>query len=252
VPTLASRFPQLRELCLSGESTDALCRISVPQTGLAALRKLEILCGYRSHWLGIVQTVSATLVSLTLCFLCRPAYSECHFSFPQLRHLGITKRCDAVPMVLDLDAPRLESIEHGLGVGARDGILIRLRNPRTVKQLRTESYLLDLTPYPALRKLWINGNMYYNHKMLQSLKCQIISCPELEAIMYCDQPQRWEPMYGEYQYCPLGSAFTAIVDLVRETGRDITVREFLPTELDLPGAVQRSVSIPLTTILLLT
>lgn len=123
---------------------------------------------------------------------------------------------------------------------------------KSVKDLRVER-LPDLTLYPALRKLWIEGGMYFNNAIrgatLHSLRRQIASCPELESILYCGWLHQWTSPNGKYM--PPVSIFTAISDLVRETGRDITVGEFVRSELDLPGSIQRSVSALLKAILLL-
>jgi hypothetical protein len=248
----ASSFPQLRQLCLVGVSTHALCQVSVPRNGFAGLEKLEIMCGHPPHWLRIVQSVSNTLVSLVLHLFYHPDHPTYNFSFPRLRHLEITKKYDPILLVLDLDAPRLESIDEGIGINERNDThtMIRLRNPKSVKQLRSGCFPLNLTHYPALRKLWISDNTEYTQTMLRSLKGQIASCPELKAVLYCDHSRHAETTNGPYLYRRPAPVFPAIVDLVRRTGRAITVREFLPNELDLPGAMQQSVSILLTVILL--
>ena len=170
-----SRFSQLRELCLIGVSMEALREISVPQTGFAVLQKLEILCGYPSHWVSIVQGFSNSLMSLVLHVTYQPSYPRYQLSFPQLRHLEIIKDSRQTHLELDLKAPRLESVANGLGVGSGDNIRLQLRNPRSVKQLHTSCYPFYLTPYPALRKLWINDNTHYNGPMLSSFRYYIAS-----------------------------------------------------------------------------
>jgi hypothetical protein len=80
--------------------------------------------------------------------------------------------------------------------------------------------------------------------MLKSLKNQIASCPDLETILYCDP--RGGAKDGEDESSGPSSVFFEILDLVRESGRNITVKEFLPGELDLPGAMQRTVGITVT------
>jgi F-box-like len=243
-----SQFPQLRELALASNYTPVHLRLSEQQTGFAGLRKLKISCGSVSPWSRIVQSASNTLVSLTLHVVsyCDPPI--CHFSFPQLRHLQLTKTENGTRLLLNLDAPILESMDEGLGI--TDDVLIQLRSPSSVKQLRVETLSLLLRPYPALRRLWIDDHTNYDgiitDATLGSLRHQIESCPDLEAIFYRGWSQRRTSWDGEH--IPPGAIFTAISDLIRETGRDITVMEFLPTELDLPGAMQRGVGIHLTTI----
>lgn len=240
-----SQPPQLREIHISNLTTASFFDVAASQNGFTALQKLEINCGDLSDYQRIVHGASNTLVSLALTIWSgfRSTYP---LSFPRLRHLQIIHgghRCEA-RLVLDLDAPLLESVEQGFGVGSVDGIEIRLRDPKSVKQLRFECDPLDLTPYPALRKLWITGSKYHNHTMLKSLKNQIASCPDLETILYCDP--RGGAKDGEDESSGPSSVFFEILDLVRESGRNITVKEFLPGELDLPGAMQRTVGITVT------
>jgi hypothetical protein len=166
-----------------------------------------------------------------------------------LRHLQITENGNEGRLTVDLDAPRLESIDEAYGIGR--GAVIQLRNRTSVKQLHTGLFPLDLSPYPELRQLWINANARYYRGVLPSLRSQIGSCPQLEAIFYC-RPQHMAMEDEQHLHHPYGSEFTAILDLVRETGRVITVRDFLENELDLPGALRRNVGIPLTVILLLS
>jgi hypothetical protein len=254
---LRNRFPVLERLEIDHYEEPKIDRpstMSISQASsrlrkfyaqIVSLLELEIPWRPPSCWLETIQGVSGNLVSLVLHVW--PGYypQTHHFFFPQLRHLRITKTIHRAHLRFDFDAPHLESIEYVFreySMAMWDGILIRLRNPRSVKQLRTMSQGLDLSPYPALRKLWIDGNMYHNNTMLQLLGTQIASCPELETILYCYPLRR--PMGDEERvYFQPESVFTAICDLVRESGRDIAVREFLPNELDLPGAMQQSVRI---------
>jgi hypothetical protein len=234
----SAQFPPLREFYAQIVSL-------LGRSQMVVLRTMSAACWPPPCWLEIIQGVSGTLVSLVLHVW--PGYypQTHHFFFPQLRHFRIIKTNHRSHLRFDFDAPHLESIEYVFeeyGLALWDGILIRLRNPRSVKQLRTMPQGLDLSPYPALRKLWIDGNMYHNHIMLQLLGTQIASCPGLETILYCYPPRRAMGDEERLYFRP-ESIFTAIFDLVRETGRDIAVREFLPNELDLPGAMQRSVRI---------
>jgi F-box-like len=239
------RFPQLRELSLASDYTATRLRISAEQTGFTGLQKLKILNEATTQWSKIVQSASSTLVSLTLDAVHPSNPQTCRFFFPQLRHLRVTKTGWGIRLLLDLDAPILESIEEGFGVGIIDGVSIRLRDPSSVKQVLVESLAARLTPYPALRELWIDCRKYYDgltkNETLDSLGHQINSCPDLDAVFYCGGSQRRALWIGEH--IPPGSIFTVISDLVQETGRDIAVREFLPTRLDLPGSMRRSVSI---------
>jgi hypothetical protein len=241
------QFSQLREFCFLSISAAPLHPILDMPAGFPALQKLEVLCEDDSSWDSVVINTSNTLVSLVLH--ARPTCSTHDFSFPQLRHLQITCSGGQIQLVLDLDAPRLESVELGSRVGGGHGIDIQLQNPRSVKQLFVEHQSLDLALYPALQKLWIYGHTDYNQKTLSLLRHQITLCPELQAIFYRGQSQCWETNHGEDEYSRPESALSAIADVVRETGRDVKVGEFGPTELELPGSVRGNVGIPLIMIL---
>jgi hypothetical protein len=239
----AARFPQLRELYLLRVHKYTCYRISPSPTRFAVLQKLEISCLSTSDWPMVVQDVAHALVSLSLFvpYSHNDTHQTFHFSFPHLRHLQITRNPNKGLMTVDLDSPCLESIDDASGIGK--GTVIRLRNPASVKQLHTGVFPLHLSPYSELRRLWIKGIARYSPTTLPSFRSQIASCPQLEAIFYC------HPRLMEDEHSPPGSEFTAILKLVLESGRDIAVGEFLPNELDLPGAIPRSVGIPLSVIL---
>jgi hypothetical protein len=227
----ASRFPELREFSMYTQSSYNDDQMTWwPR--FAGLQQLEIPYWVATHvFFEQNYGLSSTLVSLVLNV--RGGAPVRLPFFPQLRHLRVITDLDINRLTLDLDAPHLESIERVFRKysGATwDGFLIRLPNPRSVKQLRLMADDFDLSAYPALRKLWIDSNLYRNDKMLRSLGDRIGSCPELETIMYCHPS-------GE-----VNMVFPAILDVVRKTGRDINVKGILPNEWDLPGDVRCSVS----------
>jgi hypothetical protein len=235
----ACRFPKLREFSLQAVPLYINYEMMSLRPRFVGLQKLNLSCFLSPHWLEIIQGVSSTLVSLVLRIWNIADYPtlQLHCSFPRLRHLRIIKGSDSRDLTFNLDAPQLEFIEHVFRWHnwiTWDSIPIRLRNPRSVKQLRIMVHDFDLSAYPALRKLWIDGNTDGSDIMLRSLGDRIASCQELETILLSDQ-------YGH-----AGKVVPAFVDVIRKTGRDIAVREFLPTDLDLPGAMRRSVSIAAT------
>jgi hypothetical protein len=241
----ATQFSQLRELCLISISAPPLDSILDVRGGFPGLQKLEVVCEDGSSWDTVVLNASNALVSLVLHL--RPTSSVHVFSLPQLRHLRIINTGGQIELLLEFDAPCLESVEQGEGVGGAY-IEIRLQNPRSVKQLCIVHDPLDLTLYPALRKLWIDCQAGYNDEILPSLRHQIALCPELEAVFYCGPSQCGEINDEEDEYSRPESVLSAIVDVVRETGRDIMVKEFCPTELELPGSMRRNVCTPLIVI----
>ena len=181
--------PQLQELRLVRVPGPTLVLLSTQLTGFVVLQKLEISCGCPSDWINMIQGASKTLLSLVLRLWHGSTHPAYQLSLPRLRHLQITRVSDRAELVLDIDAPHLESVEERFGVGSEGRIVIRLRDPRSVKHLRIERQRLDLPSYPALRKLWITGNMQYNFGMLHSLMNQIAFCWELEAVLDCALPQ---------------------------------------------------------------
>jgi hypothetical protein len=245
----ASQFPQLQELYLFKLSTAGIV-VNPPQKtafALVGLKKLEVLYWSSSYWFWMVQSVSSTLVSLILHTSYHALYLSDRFSFPRLRHLQIITRKNTLPLVLDLDAPSLESVDEGFRPDRANATSIRLRHPKSVKQLRSGCFPLDLTSYPALRKLWISNNSSSTRTMVRALtNAQIASCPELEAILYCDHSRPSKKKSGQHLSSRPAPALSVIVELVRKAGRNIAVGEFHPTELDLPGAMRRPVGIPLT------
>jgi F-box-like len=246
----ALQFSQLREFGFAGASFPSLDRILDMSGGFPGLQKLEVLCMDDSCWDSVVRNTSNTLISLSLHVY---STSSAHdLSFPQLRHLQIKNRGGKAQLLLDLDAPQLESVEQGHLVGKEYGIDIQLRNPSSVEQLFITFQPLDLTLYPALRKLWIYdlADYIHVHEILASLRGQITLCPEIEAVFYCGQ-SRWEKTNDEEdEYSRPESVLSAIAEVVQETGRDVKVRGFCLSELDLPGSIQGNVGIPLIVILL--
>jgi hypothetical protein len=237
----ALQFSQLREFGFIGSSSPPLDRILDMSGGFPGLQKLEVVCEDDSCWDSVVRNTSNTLVSLTL-----HVYSACSvhdFSFPQLRHLQITNTGGEAQLLLDLDAPQLESVVQGPEVGEEYGIDIQLRNSRSVERLFIVYQPLDLTLYPGLRKLWICGHADHNRKILTSLGHQITLCPEIEAVFYCGQSQWEEANDEEDDYSRPELVLSAIAEVVRETGRDVKVREFCASEVDLPGFIQGNVGI---------
>jgi hypothetical protein len=242
----APRFPRLKEFSVQIVPLSEPYEMVALRPTFAGLQKLEISCWLSPHWLKIIRWVSSTLVSLALRIWSCDDRSLHKFSFPRLRHLKITKIVVGPRLMLKLDAPHLECVERvfkGHGWATRDGVLIILRYPRSVKQLHLMAQDLDLSPYPAIQKLWIYSYPPFNDIMLPSLRRRITSCPELETILYCDP--RGEAKAHEYQYSRPSEMLSAIFNVVRRTRIFIGFRTFFPNELDLPEDIRPSVRIVL-------
>jgi hypothetical protein len=216
-------------------------------TGFVELQKLEVMCKRNPDWFHIIYGVSRTIISLRLGILSKPASSTYQFLLPKLRHLQIDTYNDEVHLELDIDAPLLESVDEGYLTGRGNFTVIRLQNPASVRYLHSGVFPLGLVSYPGLRRLWLRGFVSSTESMMESLRSQISFCPALEAIFYFDRLQYRRMDSGDFRRCTpsnlRGQVFLEIAALIKGTGRDITVQEYNPSELDLPSSMKRSVSV---------
>jgi hypothetical protein len=252
----ASWYPKLKEIRILYASEVALGAISRHPQGFRALQKLELRCDRQSHWINIIQSVSNTLVSLYMRIQHAPEAGTHQFFLPKLRHLRITTFSGRYPLILVINAPLLESLDESCFTTGISYTSLRLQDPSSVKYLHTDSFPLNIGPYLELQRLWVQDNPAFSQdhewnsaisaiEFTQLLKTHILSHLKLEAIMY-----RRDTSFnrGKRQQVNSGNVVAEIRAVVHETGRDILVREFVPSELNLPGSMLSNVSVKITVV----
>jgi len=245
-----SRFPRLRELCISESSEELLGIIMMQNKGFWGLEKLAIPCDYQRHWASIIEGVSSTLVSLHLDVRYSTYQPIQVVSLPRLRHLQITMRTP-VPLELDVDAPLPESVDEGHGFASANYVTLMLRHPRCAKELCSGNFPITMGHYPELRRLWIRDCTPSNGRMIESLKARICDWPGLETVMYSDSSKYRKTKVHEAQIIgappPHGPVFWEIWDVIHATGMPITLREFVLSDMSLPGSIPRKVCVSSST-----
>jgi len=248
---IISRFPKLQELCLLKSSHLILEPIGSQASGLPPLQALELPCETGARWRSVLQKISATLVSLHLHFEYgwETSNDPRQFSLPQLKYLKITAPMSSSRSVLlHLDAPHLEYVEEGYRWSKSCSAKLLLMNPNTVKELATYAFPLDLTVYSGLRKLWLGEEIVDSRLMLSSLETQIQFSPELEAILYSNRAGSLDTL-GIRKFQPTDDPDPSVSDgvlyeiwnIVRRSGKDISVWSFRPSDLNFPGSFLRRV-----------
>jgi hypothetical protein len=241
-----SRFPRLRELCISECSGEPIGTIVIQKMDFWALQKLVIPCDHQRHWIAIVKGVSSTLVSLHLDVRYKLHHPTQLVSLPRLRHLQVTMNT-LLPLELEIDAPLLESVDEGPSFGTSNCVRLMLRHPQSVKELSSGNFPITLGHYPELRHMWMRDCTPFNGKMIESLQARICDWPELETVMYYDS-SKYRRMKAHEAHItgaptPHGPVFWEIWDVIHATGRHITLRDFAPSDMSLPGSIQRKVCV---------
>jgi F-box-like len=189
-----SRFPRLQCVEMSN-IPNALCSAIIPSGGFPRLQRLSTDLGNEPFWLPVILNTADTLISLTLNirekYIHLMGFGDVHLLLPHLRHFGISGCHNANEAVIEITAPRVESVQYL----KRHEVSTRLTGDiLKVKYLLTNSISV-LSQYSNIRTLWLldpptdvwlRGAGTSQRGLAWELADKIALCPRLEHIWIMD------------------------------------------------------------------
>jgi F-box-like len=221
------KFPELCELYLSSCPDWVLTAIE-PAKRFPPLQRLHIICDSSSFWLSIINNCRDSLVSLTMLLGYPPPPHGLHLILPKLRHLELAGR----GVGMRIDAPLLESLEEGKFLSEGSRRTPSLPHSPAVTELYSSRLPLELARSPQLKTLWLSSEENTWEELGAHVQEGIDACPHLRFIGY---------RHGRYSRDILGidAVKRVLLGDVLASERLITVEEFSPSQMQLPGSMPR-------------
>ncbi|KIM21392.1 hypothetical protein M408DRAFT_29591 [Serendipita vermifera MAFF 305830] len=226
-----SRFPQLREFHWTWDET-SFDGLSPHLQRLPPLQVLSIdLFAHRGHL--IITQCANTLVSLSLSIFESTENRGDQLDLPHLRQLLIAESDVETKKRLQISAPHLHSIFHGVhsGIGHAE---LELQHPLAIRKIYLWKASMNLASYPGLRSLLIQADGSTPEVVKVTME-GIKYCPDLSLIRYgCDY-------HVDEDVIAEKNIRAVIMNTIEASGHAATIEKFSPYVFPRPGSLTCSV-----------